>query len=86
MATNNDRNNDRTINSLPAHKCHPDHCLCNAVVTTVEPPEVGRRVQAYSHRWEFITWHNGDADFFDYWRPDMEQHPCACAQAVEVAL
>jgi len=63
---------------LPSNKCKPGHCLCNAIGTLVDPPEVGRRVQAYDPRigWEFITWHNGDGWFFTYWRGDMEQHPC----------
>ena len=65
-----------TNNTLPGHKCRPGHCLCNAIDTTIDPPEVGRRVQAYSRRWEFITWHNGDAGFYSYWRGDMEPHPC----------
>ncbi len=61
---------------LPAHKCQPGHCLCNAVFVLDDQPRVGRRVQAYSDRWEYITWHSSDAAEFSYWRPDMEPHPC----------
>ena len=63
-------------NTLPHHRCRPGHCFCNAIATSDDPPEVGRRVQAYCDRWEFITWHNGDAGIFTYWRPELEQHPC----------
>ena len=64
-------------NFLPARKCKPGHCLCNAILTIDEPPEVGRRVQAYSSAgWDFISWNNGDADFFSYWRPELDPHPC----------
>ena len=63
--------------TLPARKCRPGHCLCNAISTAADPPEVGRRVQAYSvDGWEFIMWHNGDAAVFEYWRDDLEPHPC----------
>ncbi|MGB3222999.1 MAG: hypothetical protein WBB23_09370 [Desulforhopalus sp.] len=67
-----------TENILPTHKCKPGHCLCNAIDTLADPPEVGRRIQAYSYvdGWEFITWHNGDQNYYSCWRPDMDPHPC----------
>ncbi len=64
------------INILPSHKCPPGHCLCNAIATLDDPPEVGRRVQAYCGKWQYIMWHNGDQWSFSYWRDDMEKHPC----------
>jgi hypothetical protein len=54
----------------------PKHCLCDAISTKADPPETGRRVQAYGNGWEFITWHNGDQEVFCLWRDDMDQHPC----------
>lgn len=63
--------------NLPTHKCPPGHCLCNAISTMSARPMIGSRVQAYSNRWEYITWHELDDASYTYWRPDMDPHPCS---------